>query len=59
MKTAVSYEKIAIEYFARKNKCAKPFLPVHMEPRTNLISKYNGRKYRDTVLTARTNIVRC
>ena len=28
---------------------AKPFLPVHMGPRSNLLRKKNGQKSRDTV----------
>ena len=33
----------------RSNIFAKPCLPVHMWPRSNLLSQKNGQKFRDTV----------
>ena len=33
----------------KNEKVRKPFLPVHMGPRPNLLSKKNGQKSRDTV----------
>ena len=33
----------------KTKKCAKSFLPVYMGPRSNLLSKKNGQKSRDTV----------
>ena len=42
LKTAVSKEKFGCprsNIFAKTKKFAKPFLPVHMGPRSNLLSK--------------------
>ena len=35
--------------FAKTKKFAKPFLPVRLGPRSNLLRSKNGRKSRDTV----------
>ena len=65
MKTAVSKEKfgvcvvvdyadtgfsiIAIGYLRENENFVKPFLPVHMGPRSNCLSQKNSQKSRDTV----------
>ena len=43
------FSNFAIEYLRKNKKVAKPFLPVHMGPRSNLLSQKNGKKSRDTV----------
>ena len=38
----------AIEYLCKTKMFAKPFWPVPMGPRSNLLSKKNGKNSRDT-----------
>ena len=44
------FELLRSNIFAKTKKFAKPFLPVHMGPRTNFFAKKNGQKSRGTVL---------
>ena len=43
------FSKFAIEYLSENAKVRKTVLPVHIGPRTNLLSKKNGQQSCDTV----------
>ena len=47
--TQPSGHRFFANIFAKTKTFAKPFLPVHMGPRWNLLSKKNGQKSRDNV----------
>ena len=43
------FRTLPLNIFEKTKKFAKPFSPVHMGLRSNLLSNKNGRKSRETV----------
>ena len=43
------FQTLRPNIFPKTKKFAKPFVPVHLGPRWNILSKNNGRKSRDAV----------